>query len=112
MVIASISLLLLGALFGVALALKIFQGGTPSLVVAVVHGIAAATGLLIAALAALQPGAAAAVKVGAGLLIVAALGGFVLLTTHFREAEHSKPLVVLHALIAVTGVGSLAYSLL
>lgn len=112
MVIASISLLLLGAVFGVALALKIFQEQTPTLVIAVIHGIAAATGLLIAVLAALQPDAASSVKAGASLLIVAALGGFVLLSSHFRGVRHSKPLVVVHAAVAVSGVGSLAYSLL
>lgn len=46
------------------------------------------------------------------MLVVAALGGFYLLSCHVRGIPHPKPVVVIHALAAVCGVGVLGYTLL
>ena len=43
----------------------------------------------------------------AGALVFAALGGFFLLSFHMRDKPHPKAVVVLHALLAVTGVVAL-----
>jgi hypothetical protein len=38
------------------------------------------------------------------ILLVAALGGFFLLSFHIRKQNHPRAVIVLHALIAVIGV--------
>ena len=45
-------------------------------------------------------------------LVIAALGGFFLASFHLRGRPGPKPVVALHALLAVTGVGLLASAVL
>jgi len=69
------------------------------------HGVLAATALVLALLVAIAPGVAAIVKYGVAVLVLAALGGFFLLSFHLRGKPHPRVVVVLHALLAVGGVG-------
>jgi len=111
MLTISILLFLIAALGGVILAVRIFRGDRPSGAVAFLHGTFAATALLLAVWVAVKPGAAPWLKYGTAALLLAAMGGFFLLSFHLRAKPHPKLVVVLHALLAVGGVGLLAGSL-
>ena len=112
MLITAIVLFLIAAVGGLYMATQIFNGRKPSGGIAALHGLLAATGLGLLAWFALQGGAASLVTIGLGVLVVAALGGFYLLSCHVRGVPHPKPVVVIHALAAVCGVGVLGYTLL
>ena len=112
MVLYAVVLFLVAATGGAYMALRIFGNRMPPVFVAVVHGAVAATALVMAILAAMAPGAAQPVRIGSGILFVAALGGFFLLSFHVRNVPHPKGVVVLHALLAVAGVACLAVTLL
>ncbi len=51
-------------------------------------------------------------KYGVAILVLAALGGFFLLSFHLRGKPQPRVVVVLHALLAVGGIGCLAFALL
>ena len=108
----AVVLFLIAAVGGLYMAARIFGGAVPPMAVALLHGALAATGLVLAILAALASDAVPLVKAGAGVLFLAALGGFFLLSFHLRKVPHPKGVVVLHALIAVAGVGCLALTLI
>ena len=112
MIGSAVVLFLLAAMGGLYMATRIFKGAFPPVLVAVGHGGLAATGLVLAILAAMSPAAAPLVKYGAGILFLAAMGGFFLLSFHLRKAPHPKAVVVIHALVAVAGVACLALTLL
>lgn len=107
----AVLLFLLAAVGGLYMATRIFKGAMPPVFVAVAHGALAATGLVLVILAALAPEVDVGVKYGAGILFLAALGGFFLASFHLRNRSHPKGVVVLHALIAVAGVACLALTL-
>lgn len=102
----------LGALGGLYMAVRFFQGRGWPLGIAVVHGLLGAAGLVLLAWAVYQGlGAGTYLTVALVLFIVAALGGFVLFAAHLRSKPFSKPLVVVHALVAVAGFVLLLLSL-
>ena len=110
MLVYSIALLALAAVFGIYMIFRVFGGTLPPAGAAVAHGLFAATGLVILLYAAFltetpQP---QSVIIAAVLLLVAALGGFVLASFHLRKQVPPKPLAGLHALLAVAGFGTLA----
>lgn len=107
----SIVLFLTAAVGGLVMAVKIFKGQVPPVLLAVGHGALAATALVLVLLAALAPAAPPLVKYGAGILVIAALGGFFLLSFHLRKLPHPKGVVAVHALVAVAGVGCLLLAL-
>jgi peptidoglycan/LPS O-acetylase OafA/YrhL len=75
------------------------------------HGVLAATALVLALLESIATGVAA-IKYGVAVLVLAALGGFFLLSYHLRGKPRPWVVVVLHALLAVGGVGCLVFALL
>ena len=111
MLTASIVLFLYAALGGLVMVVGIFRGAKPWLPLALGHGVLAATALVLALLVAIETGVAA-IKYGVAVLVLAALGGFFLLSFHLRGNPHPRVVVVLHALLAVGGVGCLAFALL
>ena len=112
MVLYAVVIFLLAAVGGLYMAARIFGGAVPPVFVAVAHGALAATALVMVILAAMASDAVPLVKYGAGALFVAALGGFFLLSFHLRKVPHPKGVVVLHALLAVTGVALLGLTLI
>ena len=108
----AVILFLIAAVGGLYMAARIFGGFVPPMAVALAHGALAATALVMVIMAAMAPDAAPLVKYGAGILFVAALGGFFLLSFHLRKAPHPKGVVVVHALVAVAGVGCLLLTLI
>ena len=111
MLTASIVLLLYAALGGLVMAVGIFRGAKRWAPLALGHGVLAATALVLA-LFVLIATDAAAIKYGVAVLVLAALGGLFLLSYQLRGKPHPWIVVVLHALLAVGGVGCLVFALL
>lgn len=104
MINTSIGLFLVAAVFGLYMAARIFRGVLPPWAAVILHGLLAASGLLVLLWALLTGVSSAGLLVAAGLLVIAALGGFVMLSFQLRKALPPKALVVVHALAAVIGV--------
>lgn len=103
----AIGLFLLAAVGGIVMATQIFRGRTPAVAIAALHGPLAAIALLMVFWLWMQSGASQVMSIGLGVLVLAAFGGFFLLSFHVRNKPHPKPVVVLHALLAVSGVVAL-----
>jgi len=90
------------ALGGLAMAFIHFtKDRNPPGALAAVHGIVAATALLILLWAVVQASVSAPIAWALGLFVVAALGGFFLVSYHIRKQRLPSPVVVIHALVAV-----------
>src|SRR3546814_2708776 len=68
-----------------------------------VHAALGATGLVLTLVAVLG-GAGGHAPLALIILLVAALGGFFLASFHLRKAPAPKPVVIVHAAVAVIGV--------
>ena len=100
----SILLFAIAAVAGLIMAVMHFKKVSPPRpVLAVLHGIFAASGLVVLLLAVMKAGMQGTPAIAFGLLVVAALGGFVLLSSHLRGRALPSGLVVGHALLAVAG---------
>jgi hypothetical protein len=100
----SILLFAIAAVAGLTMAVMHFRKASPPLpVLAVLHGGFAASGLIVLLLALVKVGMHGAPAIATGLLVVAALGGFGLLSFHLRGRALPSGLVVGHALLAVAG---------
>lgn len=104
---------LVAAVGGLFMAMQIFKNRKPAVAVALLHGALGATGLgLLAWLVLTAETLATNILAGLVILLVAAVGGFYLASFHLRGVAHPKPVVVIHAIAAVTGVGALLLSLM
>lgn len=104
MIVTAIALFLLAAVFGLYMAARIFGGATPPWAAVIMHGLLAASGLVVLLYALYSGMQGMALMIGAGLLVIAALGGFFMVTFQLRKAPPPKAVVVIHALAAVAGV--------
>jgi hypothetical protein len=101
---AAIILFAIAALGGITLAFMHFRGRTPPpLALAILHGLVAASGLVVLLLAVLKIGIGGAPTVALAFFLLAALGGFALLSFHLRGRALPNGLVAGHGLLAVTG---------
>lgn len=89
------------ALGGLVLASLHFAGKPLPLALAVVHGLLAATALILFIISAATATASTLTVVSIALFVVAALGGIVLISFHLRGRRLPSTLVVIHALVAV-----------
>jgi hypothetical protein len=114
MLIAPLALFAVAALFGVYMLLRVFKGALPPWPAALLHGLFAATGLVLLLYAAFVSRAHATLilSASAGLLILAALGGFALLSFHLRKQTPPRALALVHAFVAVSGFLCLAVATL
>lgn len=100
----AVILFALAAVAGVSMAVMHFRGITPPKpVLAVLHGLFAASGLVVLALAVIKIGAGGAAITALVLFLLAAIGGFSLLSFHLRGQALPGGLVVGHGLLAVAG---------
>jgi hypothetical protein len=100
-----IILFAVAAVIGVTMAMAAYQGKFPPVPSAVLHGLLAATALVLLLIAVLSQGFAGAAAWALGLLVVAALGGFGLaFGFHARKKPLPKGVVAVHAAVAVIGV--------
>jgi hypothetical protein len=86
------------------MAARIFGDQLPSWGAVILHGLLAATGLVVLLYALWLGAQAAPLVIGAVLLVIAALGGFYMFSFHLRDLTPPKAVVVVHALAAVLGV--------
>lgn len=93
------------ALGGLFLAVRHFKGASLPMPVTVLHGLLAATGLVLLIVAYVQ--GAGNLGLALLLLVLAALGGFFLVSFHLRGKRAPSPGVVAHAVLAVAGVVAL-----
>jgi hypothetical protein len=104
MLVPALGLFAVAAVFGIYMATRVFAGALPPVIAAGLHGLFAATGLGLLLYSAVVSSQPQLVLISAGLLVVAALGGFVMAGFHFQKKVPPKPLVVIHAGAAVAGV--------
>ncbi len=100
----SLALFAVAAVAGLTMAVMHFRGvSPPRTVVAALHGLFAAAGLVVLLLALIKAGFEGRPGIAFGLLAAAALGGFVLLSSHVQGKRLPSGLVVGHGLLAVAG---------
>ena len=107
--LAALCLFLVGASFGVFLAFRHFTRRRLPITVAILHGAAGAIGFALLLLAVLARPDFRPARIATAILIVAVAFGCVNAVYHVRGARHRSALVFVHALLAVAGVGTLAY---
>src|SRR5262249_8107886 len=105
MLMAVLALLALAALLGLYMIVRVFKGALPPWPAAALHGLFAATGLLLLLYVACTSDAPAvgALPIAAVLLVIAALGGFGVVSFHLRKRVPPRALAAIHALVAVAG---------
>jgi glucose uptake protein GlcU len=100
----SLILFAVAAVAGLTMAIMHFRGiSPPKTVLAVLHGLFAASGLVVLLLALIKTGFGGKPGLAFGLLVAAALGGFLLIGSHVQRKRLPSVLVVGHALLAVAG---------
>ena len=97
----------IAAVGGVIMAMSVLRGQLAWWPLSLVHAALGATGLVLTLIVVLRGGHDPA-QWAFALLLVAALGGFFLASFHLRRRPGPKPVVVIHALVAVIGVLLLA----
>lgn len=90
------------ALGGVFLAFRHLQGQSLPVPVALIHGAAAATALVLLAIAVFVDDLGDGAMLALVLFVAAALGGFYLASFHMRDDRRPTAMVLGHGLIAVT----------
>jgi len=99
-----IILFAVAAVIGLTMAMAALQGKFPPVPSAVLHGLLAASALVLLLIAVLSQGAAGPAAWALGLLLLAAVGGFGLaFGFHARKKPLPKGFVAGHALLAVIG---------
>jgi hypothetical protein len=98
-----LGLFAVAALIGIYMASRVFAGAMPPWAAGVVHALLAASGLVLLAVAYFNGGAPQMAAIALAVLVVAALGGFFLGSFHIRKQVAPKPVVVIHAAVAVIG---------
>jgi hypothetical protein len=100
----------IGALGGLGLASFVLRGQLAMWPLSILHALLGATGLVLTAIVLFGGGEPAPAHTGLALLLllVAALGGFFLASYHVRKQPGPKPVVLIHAGVAIIGVVLLA----
>jgi hypothetical protein len=93
----------IGALGGIALASFVLRGRLAPWPLSLLHAALGAIGLIIVLYAALTAGISKAALTALVILIIAALGGFYLASIHLRSKVAPRPIVFVHAGVAVIG---------
>jgi hypothetical protein len=93
----------IGALGGIALASYVLRGRLAPWPLSLLHACLGAIGLLLLIYAAVATAIPTAALVALVILAIAALGGFYLASIHLRGKVAEKPIVFVHAGVAVIG---------
>jgi hypothetical protein len=93
----------IGALGGVMLATYVLQGRLAPWPLSLLHAGLGAVGLLLLIYAALTTGISPMALAALVVLAIAALGGFYLASIHLRGKVAERPVVLIHAGVAVVG---------
>lgn len=100
MLLTAAVLFAIAAVGGVTMAVIHFRGANPPIPLAVVHGLFAATALVVLIIGLLGAGTATLGWIALALFLVAALGGFYMFATHVRGRRLPSPVVLVHGLAA------------
>jgi hypothetical protein len=106
----SVILFAVAALGGLVLANSVLRGRLAPRAISLLHAALGAAGHILLGLAVLGGATGGLLPIALLVLVVAALGGFFLASFHLRAQPGPKPVVVIHALVAVTGFVLLAGS--
>lgn len=112
MLVLAALLFALAALVGITLATLHLKKKDVSVSLALVHGLAAAVGLVLLIIAVVQMSSAGPAGVALAIFVIAALGGFVLFAMHLMRKKLPPGLIVVHGLLAVVAFVVLVVSLL
>lgn len=93
----------IGAVGGIVLALHVLRDKLAPWALSILHALLGAIGLVLLLVLLLGDAAAPLLPWSFGFFVVAALGGFWLASRHAKNELPPKGVVVLHALLAVTG---------
>jgi hypothetical protein len=109
----AIILFALAAVGGLWMATLVFRGAVaPPPAIAALHGLLAASGIVVLLMGIIQAGAAGRPGIALALFVIAALGGFTLLSFHVRKRVLPKAVIIAHALVAVCGFLTLLWAVL
>jgi hypothetical protein len=104
MLIYALIVFAVGALGGLTLAgVYVLQGRLAPWPLSLLHAALGAVGLLLLIYAALTTGISSAAVAALVILVIAALGGFYLASIHLQSKVAPKPVVFIHAGVAVIG---------
>jgi len=104
MLIYALIVFAIGALGGLTLAgVYVLRGRLAPWALSLLHAALGAIGLLLLIYAALTTGIPGAALAALVILVIAALGGFYLASIHLRGQVAPKPVVFVHAGVAVIG---------
>lgn len=101
MLISALIVFAITALGGLALASFVLRGKFAPWALSLLHALLGAAGLVLLIVLILQGGGATTVVASFVLFLVAALGGFFLASFHLRKKHAPKPVVIVHAMVAV-----------
>lgn len=100
---AAIIIFAIAAAGGLVLASSVLRGKLAPWPLGILHALLGASGLVVLLLLALNSSGDTRLLVALGLLVVAALGGFYLFSFHLRKMVAPKPVVIIHAGLAIAG---------
>ena len=104
MLLSALIIFAIGALGGLTLAaMYVLQGKLAPWGLSLLHGALGAIGLLVLLYAALTSGIAGSALAALVILAIPALGGFYLASIHLRGQVAPKPVVFVHAGVAMIG---------
>jgi hypothetical protein len=112
MLTIAISLFLVAATGGLTMAIFIFKNRYPPFFLIGAHGFFGLGALALAIWTTGMPGTPSLVDYGIVAIMLGAVGGIFLISFQFRNEAQPKIVVVLHALVAVSGVSCLLLALL
>lgn len=107
MLIASLVVFCITALGGLALALLQGRGRAVPVPVALIHGASAAGGFLVLSLALMRDESGMLAPVAIAMFILAACLGLTLFVFHWQRHSLPVPVIVLHAMAALSGIALL-----
>lgn len=99
----AIVIFIVTAIGGLVLASKVLSGRLAPWFVSIIHAILGASGLGILIAIVIKGQGSESIAAALALLIVAALGGFILASYHVREKLPPKATVIIHAGVALAG---------
>jgi hypothetical protein len=105
-------LLAIAAVGGLVMVVKIFGGSPAPLGLSLLHAALGAAGLVMVAIPVLKGEGTTMLTVALLVLAIAAVGGFYVASFRLKNQLPPKPVVVVHALVAVSGFLTLLSTLL
>jgi hypothetical protein len=100
----------IAALGGIVLAAHVLRGKFAPWALSLLHAALGAAGIVLVLVTVVQ-GLRGNAAIALGLFVVAALGGFFLASFHYRKQLPPTAVVIVHAVVAVAGFGTLLAAL-